>query len=147
MERHAVRAVRPVIVLVQGPAKVVEAVEVVKRGRLSNVSLLSVHPEFLGQLCDHGRVLSHGQNVVLSDWEDVLVDELIPSLIECVIGQIAPDPLASVAGTVAVFDVGPSSDEGNVSELVQEWSWDMLDTNAETGLCRPTLLAIECRLF
>lgn len=73
----------------------------------------------------------------------MLIDELIPRLVECVVGQVTPDPLASVAGTVAVFDVGPSRDERDVSELVEKGSWDTSDTDAETILSYPTLLAIE----
>lgn len=111
MKWHAVSAIRPVVVLVYGLAEVVEAVEVVERGGLGDISLLSVDPKFLGQLRDHFRVLSHRQYVVLGDREDVLVNEILPRLVECVVGQVAPDPLASVAGTVAVFGVCFPSDE------------------------------------
>jgi hypothetical protein len=93
------------MVLVQGSAEIVEAVQVVERGRLGHVSLLPVDPELLGQLCDDVRVLAHPQDVLLCDWDDVLVDEFLPGLVECVVGQVTPDPLASVPGAVAVFDV------------------------------------------
>lgn len=74
MERYAVRAVGPVIVLVDGLTEVIKAVEVVERGRLGDISLLPVHPELFRQLCDHIRVLAHRQYVLLRDGEDVLVD-------------------------------------------------------------------------
>lgn len=111
MKRNAVGAVRPVVVLVDGLAEVVEAVEVVESGGLGNISLLSVDPKLLGQLRNHFRVLTHCQDIVLGDREDVFVDELLPRLVECVVGQVAPYPLASVAGTVAVFGVCFPSDE------------------------------------
>lgn len=92
----------PVIVLVQGPAKIVEAVGVVERGRFGHVSLLPVDPELLRQLCDNVRVLAHRQDILLCDWDDVLVDEFLPGLVKGLAGQVAPDPLAPVPGAVAV---------------------------------------------
>lgn len=64
MERYAVRAVRPVIVLVDGLAEVVKAVEVVERGRLGDVPLLPVDPELLGQLGYYFWVFAHRQYVL-----------------------------------------------------------------------------------
>lgn len=49
----------------------------------------------------------------------MFVDELLPCLVECVVGQVAPDPLASIAGTVAVFGVCFPSDERQVPDFVE----------------------------
>lgn len=67
MERHTVRAVRPVIVLVDGLAEVVKAVEVVERSGLGDICLLPVDPKLLRKLCNHVWVLAHCQNVLLRD--------------------------------------------------------------------------------
>lgn len=119
MERHAARAIRPVIVLVDGLSEVIKAVQVVECGRFGDISLLPVDPELLGQLCHHIWVLAHRQDVLLRDWEDVLVDELLPCLVEGVVGQVAPDPFASVSGAVAVFSVCSSRNEWQVSDFVK----------------------------
>lgn len=119
MKGHPVGAVRPVVVLVDGLAEVVEAVEVVERGGLGDISFFAVDPEFLGQLRDHIRILTHRQDVIFGDRKNVFVDELLPCLVECVVGQVAPDPLASIAGTVAVFGVCFPSDERQVSDVVE----------------------------
>lgn len=111
MKWNAVSAVRPVIFLVDGLSEVIKAVEVVERGGLGDISLLSVDPKFLRQLSDDIRVLAHGQYVLFSDREDVFVDELLPCLVEGVVGKVAPNPLTSVAGAISVLGVCFPSDE------------------------------------
>lgn len=49
----------------------------------------------------------------------MLVYERLPCLVQCVVGQIAPYPLAPVAGTVAVLGVCPPGDEWKFSDLVE----------------------------